>query len=281
MVSLRDKRTNHEFLFQQNTARYIRGQYGGPLFNEQAAGYDDMFPTISEIYYPEAPWKGIALPDHGEVWSLDWEIRRQQSALTLSVEGVRLPYRLTRQVSLPGPNQLRLDYTLENRSQFPIAYLWSAHPMLNVEEGCKVLLPEECHVATTGMSVSGRIGEWGHQFTWPVATASDGTKHDVSVIRSRNSKDATVYYFTDPLKHGWCALKYPSGPTLRFTFPPERIPYLGVIVGEGLADDPRYYALLEPCTAPFARPDLPYAKKSRVEARATERWFLTITIEQS
>src|SRR5262245_43120446 len=57
MVSLRDKRVDHEFLFQQEAAKYIRSEYDQPMANDQAAGYDDMIPTIAECHYQHFPWK--------------------------------------------------------------------------------------------------------------------------------------------------------------------------------------------------------------------------------
>ena len=134
MVSLRHKKRNHEFLYEQQSATYVRGLYGHPMAPDQSAGYDDMFPTIIECHYEEFPWKGTLLPDHGEAWALDWEIAAEADALTLSCYGVRLPYKLSRRVTLPAENQLRMDYALENLSPFEMAYLWSAHPLFRSEE---------------------------------------------------------------------------------------------------------------------------------------------------
>src|SRR5262245_14811342 len=110
MVSLRDKRIEHEFLFQQEETKYVSARYAEPMANNQAAGYDDMFPTIVESFYQHFPWKGTLLPDHGEVWSLDWEMEKGETSLTMSCRGVRLPYKLSRRVTLPAENQLRFDY---------------------------------------------------------------------------------------------------------------------------------------------------------------------------
>jgi hypothetical protein len=282
MVSLRDKRIDHEFLFQQEEANYVRAEYGAPMANNQAAGYDDMFPTITECYYALFPWKGTALPDHGEVWSLDWDLAKQDDSVLMSIYGVRLPYKLTRQVTMPVENQIRLDYKLKNFSSFPMLYLWSAHPMLRVEEGARIVLPEECRVATTGNSLSGRIGSYGQQFTWPVCTDAHGIKHDLSVVRSPRIHDVTAYYFTNPFVHGWCSMKYPSiGRTLTLSFPPDGIPYLGVIIGEGVIGDPRFFTLLEPCTGPFGRLDnLPqYTKDSQIASNGTKEWFMTFSVD--
>ena len=284
MVSLRDKRIEHEFLFQQEEAKYVSGRYGEPMANNQAAGYDDMFPTIGECFYQHFPWKGTLLPGHGEVSSLYWDMVKGETSLTMSCRGVRLPYKLTRRVTMPAENQLRFDYKLENLSSFPISYLWSAHPILRVEEGARILLPEECRVATSGGSLSGRIGRFGHQFTWPICTDERGNKHDLSLIRSPSAHDGTSYFFIDRLKHGWCGMKYPSvNRTLTLSFPPETVPFVGVILGECIIGDPRFLALLEPCTAPFGRLDNAhqYMADAQIPAAGAKEWFLAFSIESA
>ena len=84
MVSLRDKRIEHESLFQQEGAKYISTRYGEPTANNQAVGYDDMFPTIAESFYQHFPWKGTLLPGNGEVCSLYWDMVKDETSLTMS-----------------------------------------------------------------------------------------------------------------------------------------------------------------------------------------------------
>src|SRR5262249_12094251 len=163
---LRDKRTAHEFLFQQKEDQYIRGQYDIPMTINQAAGYDDMFPTIAECHADQQPWKGIRMPDHGEVWSLDWNVERAKDSLTFSVHGVRMPYRLTRRVAFPSADRLRMAFEVENFSPFVMPYLWSAHPMLKPEEGSRIVLPGTPLEATVSLSHSARLGRYGDRITW-------------------------------------------------------------------------------------------------------------------
>ena len=111
-------------------------------------------------------------------------------------------------------------------------------------------------MATTGSSLSGRIGKFGDRFSWPLCTDEHGKQHDLSLVRPTSAHDITAYHITDPLVHGWCAMKYPSvGRSLTLSFPPESIPYIAVNILEGAIGDERYLALLEPCTAPFGRLD--------------------------
>src|SRR5438128_46346 len=39
--------------------------YGG----REACGWDECFPTVNPVPYPEPPWEGVPLADHGELWS--------------------------------------------------------------------------------------------------------------------------------------------------------------------------------------------------------------------
>lgn len=277
MVSLLHKKLNHEFLFQQDSAQYVQGAYDTPMGRNQSAGYDEMFPTIDECHMQEFPWRGTRLPDHGEVWSLDWDLKQESDSLDFSIFGVRLPYQLSRRVAFVDPARLRFSYTLRNLSPFEMPYLWSSHPMLRAEPGARVVLPRECRVATVGMSVSGRLGTWGNSISWPHHVDGGGNIHDLSVLRSLDTNDSEAYYFTNPLNEGWCGLLLPSiACMLRLSFPTERVPFLGIVVGEGLKSDPRFFALPEPCSAPLARLDVSekFAPGSRLPASGTHEWYL-------
>ena len=98
---------------------------------------------------------------------------------------------------------------------------------------------------------------------------------------SPHTGDVEKYFFANRLTSGWCLLRCPSnGATLTLLFPPERLPYLAVVVDEG-GSGSRFYALLEPCSAPFDRLDLSkkYTDESKVEAKSTRRWFLTFSLD--
>ncbi len=276
MVSLVDKRLDHEFLVEQTGEAYLRSSFGHPMTPDQAVGYDDMFPTIDVCHYEEFPWEGIQLPDHGEVWALDWDVVVEDSALAASVHGVRLPYRLRRRMSCPDEGHLRMDYLLENLSPMDLSYLWSAHPMLLVEEGSRIEVPEGCERARPILSLSGRLGGYGAEFTWPRWTDRQGNNHDLSVIRSPRTGDVEKYFFTNRLKEGWCRLRHPSnGATLNFEWPAEQLPYFAVVIDEA-GSGPRFYCLLEPCSAPFDRLDFArkYTSESFVAAHSTRSWHL-------
>jgi galactose mutarotase-like enzyme len=282
MVSLRHKASNREFLVQQQSGEYLKAEYAKVMIPAQAAGYDDMFPTILECFYPDFPWKGVLMPDHGEVWALDWDVEQEKQALAFSVSGVRLPYRLVRRARFTAENRLRLEYALENLAPFELLYLWSAHPMFQVEAGCQFILPPECRRAKTSTSLSGRIGRYGDEFEWPIWTDSKAVRHNLSLLRGPEAQDLEKYFFSDRLVHGWCRLAFPSSRLiLSISFSPKEIPYLAIVVGENIPGDPRTYALLEPCTAPFDRLDLStsYTTESRLMPKAKRTWSIEFSVD--
>ncbi|HEX9110721.1 MAG TPA: hypothetical protein VF845_04540 [Terriglobales bacterium] len=62
--------------------------------------------------------------------------------MLLAITGVRLPYVFRKRIRLAG-TAVEIRYTLASVSDKPFKYLWSAHPLLAVEAGAKIVLPPE------------------------------------------------------------------------------------------------------------------------------------------
>jgi hypothetical protein len=278
IASFLDRRTGREHLVQRPGAVYRDQPFLGRYVDGECSGFDDMFPTIDECRYESEPWSGTVLADHGEAWSLPWDCRADGEALVLSMRGVRLPYRLSKRVSLPSPATLRIDYTLVNESPWPMDFLWAAHVMAAMDEGSRLVVPPSCRTAMTVLSGSGRMGRYGDAVPWPCARAADGTEHRFDVVRPASVHDWEKYYFRDPLDEGWCAVRSPSGATLALSFPAAAVPYLGILLNENAWDD-LYNIFLEPCTSTFDRVDMARLRGqcSRVAAGAIYRWHLCMT----
>lgn len=284
MVSLRHKPTGFEFLYQQPGDAYVKPEYGKPLMPAQSAGFDDMFPNIDECFCDEEPWKGTSLPDHGEAWSLDWDVTANVDELCASYHGVRLPYRFTRRVAFGSSAVLRMDYRLENLSPFPFSYIWSAHPMLVAPAGARMLFPEECRLALAVASESGRLGSYSNEIAWPIHADAEGTEHDLSLVREPGVHDHEKYFFKHRLTSGWCSVRFPVPRlTLRLEFPADQLPYAAVVLGEGRMHDRDSFLLLEPCTAPFDRVDISkrFTASSNIGCHQTIEWFLRFAIDDS
>jgi hypothetical protein len=138
----------------------------------------------------------------------------------------------------------------------------------------------ECRQAITVLSASGRLGSYGEQLTWPHWTNSQGETYDLSVFLGTNANDLEKYFFRNRMLSGWCGLHYPNGLIVTLSFPPENVPFLAIVVGEGTSADPRPHALLEPCSAPFDRLDVRrfYADERKARPKETKHWFLTFSV---
>jgi hypothetical protein len=278
LASLVYKPRNFELMVQAAGAEYRLQPFGWEYTAGECTGFDDMFPTIDACYYDRYPWQGVKMADHGEVWSLPWRLQVGADQLDFVVFGVRFPYRLEKRVSFPADSSLRLDYRLTNLSPFDLDCLWAAHRMVNLEEDVELVLPEGVESVVGTFDVTGRFGAYGDTYAWPVATLHDGSRRDLRRLRPRSTGDAYKYYVKGALPAGGCGLRYPrSDFTLALTFPVARVPYLGVLPNEGGWRD-HYNVFLEPCTAPFDRPDAARyrGQLTPLQGLSTVEWHLSL-----
>jgi hypothetical protein len=146
--SLRDIRTSREWLWRHPRFPYKRVPYGSSYVAvADTGGWDECFPSVSECAYPSEPWRGAAIQDHGELWSqaaeFQMEERTEQVALLTHWQGIALPYTFTRTIMLASDSpRIRVDYEVENKSDQSINYIWSIHPLLAIEPGMELLLPQ-------------------------------------------------------------------------------------------------------------------------------------------
>jgi hypothetical protein len=272
MISLRAP-TGREWLWQTPRRPYRRPEYGGAFDAYDISGFDECFPGIAESPYPNGPWQGVTVPDHGELWTLPWDCTIEGDALVLAVHGVRFPYRFSKRLSLhvvdggaaepaaarpsagDGPVAfVQLEYRLENLSPFAIRYLWSAHPLFAALPGMRVLLPKDVKVRVD-WSKDARLGTLGTEHTWPRTQTSGGAAVTLDTLPKQDAGTADKLYTTrlpTNVAATWCALHDPdSGEYVAFRLDPRQVPYIGVWLNCGgwpLAGEPCFNVALEPCT---------------------------------
>ena len=280
MCSLIYKPTGLELMIQRPGSSYLLQPYDGVYVDGECSGFDDMFPTIDVCHYESFPWQGTLMPDHGEVWSIPWEPDVQVDRLHMVTCGVRFPYRLEKWVHFTAPAVLRIDCRLTNLSEFAFDFLWAAHTMLAMEEGARLLLPAEVRRVVATFTMGGCMGTYGEVLDWPVCKLPGGANRDLGTMRAASTGQADKYYVDGRMPEGWCGLTYPqSDITLALSFPVETVPYLGILSNEGGWDD-LYNMFLEPCTAPFDRPDVArlHGAGSTVAAKSTYEWHLNLSL---
>jgi hypothetical protein len=246
IASLVDRRTGRQWLHTNPLIPYRLPAYGADYTRDfDAGGFDECFPNIAPGRYPQQPWQGVTLPDHGEVWALPWQIEFSATTLRLSVAGRQLPYRLEKWLSFPAEDCLRLDYRLENLSPYPLSFIWSSHPTLAVMPGMRIVLPAE---RLRVDSASERFNmQAGREVAWPWQAG-----HDLSLLPPREAGWAAKFY-TRGLAGGWAVLSDPSNQAaLRFEFDPELVTHIGLWMNFGgwtgvFGAEPYYNLAIEPC----------------------------------
>ncbi|ULQ51967.1 hypothetical protein [Flavihumibacter fluvii] len=278
MVSFIDKVNGYEFLVQRPGEIYRDQAFDGNYTDGECSGYDDMFPTIDACSYELEPWKGIAMADHGEVWSLPWVPAITEDGLDLLVKGIRFPYTLKKRIKFTGENSLRIIYRLENNSAYDFEFLWAGHFMINMEEGMQVKVPEDCKKAISILTNTGR--PYGEVMDWPHFKDGSGELYRADISRPPSSIGFEKYYFQQPLKAGWCKLEYPKdGKNLTISFSAETVPYLGILMNENGWDN-LYNIFIEPCTVCYDRPDAArrHGQVSKVSAAGSYEWYIDLTL---
>ncbi len=121
IISLRNLATGCEWMWHPPAGRKLfRNRLGDDFATSPMTGWDECLPTIAPC-----DWKGRKLPDHGEVWSVPWEIDLnafQRGVLNTSVTLAVSPFHFERRIELCG-DEVRLDYRLENRGNHTLG-IW-------------------------------------------------------------------------------------------------------------------------------------------------------------
>ena len=287
-------------LLARNPRKPLRpAVYAAPYSQFDASGFDECFPTIGPCAYPEYPWEGIEMPDHGEVWSLPWQPTGKQIGrparpsrsgrpfetgpeISLQVSGVRLPYALHKRIKICAPGIILFHYKLTNPSPFAFKYIWSSHPLFAPQPGMRLCLPPGSRVIVD-WSKDSRLGDIWTEHAWPISQDSQGNPVDLGLILPPEVQRVDKLY-TTRMTEGWCALYEPtSGRYTAFVFSPQQIPYIGLSINLGgwPVDEPGYYNIgLEPCCGYPDRLDL--AMKQGIAAciapAQSVEWSMLLTI---
>lgn len=218
ILSLERTGTGREWLLQEAAPGLRRPRYGDDFSLFHCSGFDDCFPNVAASE-GDGHW-----PDHGELWTADWEVRGGYGeTLSCTAKGRAWPYTFTRTLKLEA-DTLRLDYHLENHASRPFPHLWSAHPLLRAQEGMTVVLPEAVREVMVNWVSDPACGRFGERRPWP---SLDG-RTDVSRVGSARDGFAAKLFVQD-LPEGWASLEdRAAGECLTVSWEPRELPYLGL-----------------------------------------------------
>lgn len=250
VISLVYRPTEREYLWRHPRRPLRLSAYGAPYEAADISGWDECFPTIGAGLYPAAPWAGVALPDHGELWALPWEHEHIAGQLRMWVHSVRFAYTFERTFTFRPGALLDIAYRVTNPTPYPLHALWSMHPFLRVSPEARTLLPEAVSVRVE-RTKGGRLGHFLTEHPWPLTTDADGHAIDLSLQGSPDPRWMEKL-FTTRLTEGWAGMHDPvDDHYLRFTFDPGAVPFVGLAQMRGgwpENDAASISLILEPCS---------------------------------
>ncbi len=264
IASLADARSGREWLWQNDRLPFREPVYDASYTQEfDSGGWDECFPAVARGFFPSGPWAGTAIPDHGELWGLPWEVLDATDArITLAASGVRFPLRFTRTITLTDSG-LQLDYRATNPTPFDFPFLWCAHPLLAIEPGMELLLPDGTELETYGRDL-GKPWPWPRELPPPEARVA-------------------IKAFGRSPRPGWAAVRAGTS-SLRFEWDPAMVTHLGIWLNAGgwagVPGAPPYYNLgLEPGIGPGDDLNLAASilnEAGTIPARGHRDWILQL-----
>ena len=226
IVSLRDKQSGRDWLWRPSGPLKLWRNHRGDSFSKGTfVGADECLPTIGACL-----WNGRELPDHGEVWSGPWKLDEAaftEGRINTTIRLPRSPLIFSRELSLVG-SALRMNYTLTNAGSRPEAWLWAWHPLLSIESGDRLELPDEVDslFIETAKHPDARRGEiWN----WP--SHGDRVRLDCLELDGDSSY---LKAFAGPVQSGIARLFNEQNHTrLQLRWDAATLPYLGIWLTRG------------------------------------------------
>jgi len=286
--SLRDGRSGREWLWRHPRMPYQRVPHGSSYVQmADTGGWDECFPSISACAYPSPPWAGAPVQDHGELWSQPASLASGETgdsvALKTSWQGVVLPYTFERTITAAADSaRLRFEYSVTNNADAPLDFIWSAHPLIAIEPGMRLLLPPEARFNCLTFAPD-RPPELERGARFPLTVQASAGAIELSSLPDPAARVA-LKLWSDPCESGWATLRAPDG-EFRMRWDPARLPQVAVWMNLGaLAFDggaPYYNMGLEPCIGAqdsLAEAVAIYNLFERLPPRASRAWWLEVEL---
>ncbi|WP_069130281.1 aldose epimerase family protein [Rhodohalobacter halophilus] len=278
------RKSGTQFLHQtdENYQNVELPAYGQDFQLPYAAGFDDCFPTVAPCLI-SLNGETIELPDHGELWNSRWEVEQAGAGMKLTTYGKKLNYRFSKWVQLDG-DSLIIRYRAENLGNFAIPFIWSSHPLLNVNPGDELVLPLELNeILVDGMSEEG-IGKFGDRLSWHELKTKK-LPFDLSVVQPKETEFAGKF-FSEKLHTGRTGIyRKQTDESLIFDFDTNVIPNLGIWLCYGGwpedSDEKDLTVALEPC---IGRPDslnkaMEWGEHLEIQPSQMREWSLKISVQ--
>ncbi|MEI9960454.1 MAG: hypothetical protein WDM76_04765 [Limisphaerales bacterium] len=150
IISLKNLQTAREWLWHPDGGLKLFRNYANDDFSKSPlVGIDECLPTIAPC-----SWRGRELPDHGEVWAAACDLNAEAWEYGVLKTAVRLklsPFTFERTIEL-NENEILISYQLTNHSAKEEHFLWALHPLLRLQPGDQLELPQSTRHLLNGAS---------------------------------------------------------------------------------------------------------------------------------
>ena len=281
-----DKIRQREWLVSPDESHPIQKMAYGAEFNPLTpGGWDEMFPTIIGCPYPgPGEYHGVALPDHGEAWTLPWDVQQgAANELVMRYSGRALPYEFQRSISLGQDGTLTFAYQVRNLGPDPIDYLWAAHPQFKCQPGTRIQLPEAVREVVNVLPL-----DWGPEWgppgsvnAWPEIPPRNGypgLRQDL--VGSPELNRGRKFYLEPEHPIGWVALvDEHQNCQLHMSWDPDFLPYCGIWIDEGALNRVASVAI-EPTSGYYDDLSLAWEKQrlASIQTESCQSWTVTLTL---
>lgn len=264
MASIVSLHKDKEFLFQPTRKKYDIPKYGDSFENYDTSGLDEMMPTVDKCIYPAGGFKGEILPDHGDVWTLPWDVNIKDNSIIGKVKLKSLPLEFTKTLSFRDENTIRMDYRVKNLSHKEVYYLWALHGLNKFDDHTEFIFPQGL-----GPPIN-------------VYDDEDLREMDIKYLKNYRDKEAYKFYFEGDLEKGQVGLDYTKDRVQYLIKYQTKInPYLGVWITKG-GFKGEYNCALEPSNGFYDSVSLAYEnqKLPLVQGQEEHKWTVFIEIKE-
>lgn len=278
-MSLVDRRTGREWLapgrMPDTEALRTWSEEDATFGGEQAFGWDECLPTIARSPDPMDP-HAPPLRDHGNYWGREAATSLDEGTIVTDWPPDRWGLRFLRRLRIDS-SAVIADYALHNPTRTALPFLWSAHPLLQLEPGTQLHIPRADRVQVES---SHGVAFRGRRAAWPRALDGHGQPVDLDLVPARSAGIA-VKVFARGLE-GRAGALTPDGSWIGLAWDTAFAPSLGLWLDHGAwpADEPLQQVALEPSTASHDALAAAIADRqvATVAPGRTVRWWMRIEV---
>jgi galactose mutarotase-like enzyme len=180
----------------------LRRPVPGSQFDDVwSGGWDEIFPNDEK-----ASINGQAYPDHGELWSGNWDYEpfhaNGETSVRLSFNTAISRFEVEKTIILRRSGQLRCNYRFTNNGSQDFPFLWKLHPAFRVTPQHRIDFPQMQVVPEP--TLPGTLAGAAPQFAWPYARFRD-REIDLRLVPPAERRELYFFYGTQ-MESGWCAI---------------------------------------------------------------------------